>query len=186
MAFSLFLQCVCVLPLPRVTNIFILWSTTSTFLLPSLSHLKTMFQDITHPHVLCTLICIVFPPEVRCDPLNWCHCLPMIATYNLNGIDLYKIVVPQILRNHSKVTEVIFLLVCVRSVVQGFLDRGWLLVTETMRKGDCCSVNCSHLAVPPQDLFFITRSWYLLTIFVHLPHPLPLTTTICSVSINSF
>ena len=48
----------------------------------------------------------------------------MIATYNLNGIDLYKIVVPQILRNHSKVTEVIFLLVCVRSVVQGFLDRG--------------------------------------------------------------
>ena len=32
----------------------------------------------------------------------------MIATYNLNGIDLYKIVVPQILWNRSKVTEVIF------------------------------------------------------------------------------
>ena len=37
----------------------------------------------------------------------------MIATYNLNGIDLYKIVVPQILWNRSKVIEVIVFCWCV-------------------------------------------------------------------------
>ena len=153
----------------------------------SLTSEKNVPRRNTYPHVLCTLICILFPPKVGIDPLNCCHCLPMIATYNLNGIDLYKIVVPQILWNHSKVTEVIFFCWCVWGLLyKDFwteVDYWWLKPWE---RGTAVVLTLIIYCTSPGFIFY---NWKLVS-FDHL-YPFAPTLClwqplICSVSINSF